>query len=255
MSDLPPPPPPPPSYTPPPNYVPYAPYNVAPAARPIGTLAKWLVGLTVVGIATQLGALALQIMVHNNASDFLDGVITDNTFTDKLAPYLAVAGLAALAGAAQIVLLIIWTFRMARNAQSLGRVDQKFRPGATIAINLLGSITLGILPFFMWRELWRVSDPDAAPGDPSWRQRAVSPLIPLHLGLGLASVATGLILGANRIFNQFNSSNDNTDIAEQLRDQLPMIIISSLLAIAASAVFVMIIRQMSARHMRAIGEG
>ena len=47
---------------------------------------------------------------------------------------------------------------MAKNLEVLGRQERTFSPGATIAINILGGCTLGILPYFMWRELWKGSD-------------------------------------------------------------------------------------------------
>lgn len=255
MSELPPPPPPPPSYGPPPGYVPYQ--QSVPTGgfcSPIGTLTKWLVGLLSVGIGASALSIIVQVALRNNAADFLDGKLTPDTFTSKIAPYVAVAALAAFAGLAQLVILTIWTFRIARNAQVLGRFDQKFKPGATIAVNLLGSCTLGILNFFMWRELWRASDPDAQPGDPTWRERALSPLIAIHLGLNLAGIAVSLSLGAGRIFGQFDSTTNDADFARQLQDQLPSIVIGGLLTLAASAVFVVFVRQLAQRHMRASGE-
>lgn len=248
MSELPPPPPPPPSYSS--FQQPYAPTAVC--AR-IGTLTRWLVLLLAITMAGQAISTLMQLMLRDAARDFLDDP-THFDFATKAAPYLAISGLVAVAAIAQLVILVIWTFRIARNASVLGRVDQKFRPGATIAVNLLGSCTLGILPFFMWRELWRASDPDAYPGDPSWRTRAVSPLPAVQLGLGLAAMAVSAGLGAARMFQNFGSSTSDTDFAKQLQDQLASIIISGLFTVAAGAVFLLFVRQLAERHMRATGE-
>jgi len=259
MSELPPPPPPPPppNLTPPPGYAPYAPQQYGPGTQRIGTLTKWLVGLLGVTIAAQALSIGLQLTLRRDAINFLSGPInefTTNDFEDKLGPYLTVGGLAAIVGLAQMVILIIWTFRMTRNARTLGRVGQKFAPGATIAINLLGGCTLGILPFFMWREVWRSSDPEVFPGDTTWRERSVSPLIAIHLGLTLAATAVSIGLGVGRAFIQFGSGSDTTDLAEQFKDQVAISVISGLFTIAATAVFIMFVRQLAARHMRTTAE-
>lgn len=258
MSDFPPPPPappPPPNLGPPPGYVPYGQQlQYGPAAMRIGLLTKWLVALVAVSIATQAISILLQLSLHGTAGDFLDGTLTENAFEDKLAPFLAIGALSAIAALAQMVILIIWTFRMARNARTMGRLDQKFAPGATIAVNLLGGCTLGILPFFMWRELWRASDPEALPGDPTWRSRSVSPLVGIHLGLTLSAAVAGIGLGIGSAFTQFGSADDTADLAEQFRDQVGLTVVSGLLTLAASVVFLMFVRQIAERHMRATNE-
>lgn len=258
MSELPPPPPPPPNLGPPPGYVPYAqPLQYGPGTQRIGTLTKWLVGLLGVTIGTQALSVGLQLTLRRDAINFLSGPIngfTTSDFEDKLAPYLTVGALTAVVGLAQMVILIIWTFRMARNARTLGREGQKFAPGATIAINLLGGCTLGILPFFMWREIWRASDPEVFPGDTTWRQRGASPLIAIHLGLTLTATAVGIVVGLDRAFTQFRTSKTTEELAKEFKDQVAVSVISGLFTIAATAVFIMFVRQLAARHMRTTAE-
>ena len=127
---------------------------------------------------------------------------------------------------------------------------------AGIAVNLLGGCTLGILNFFMWREIWKGADPDTAPGDPSWKQRAASVLPGIKLGLTLAGVAAGIGLGvANSGFTTIRINNQsNVDLAETLEDQFALIALSGALGIAASVVFIMYVRQVAARHMKATRE-
>jgi hypothetical protein len=240
---------------PPPGYVQYGGYGAAQGRfQRIGGLTKWLVGLLATTLAIQVISFAVQFSLRNSASDFLDDTISSSQFDDKLALYLGIVLLAAGVSVAQLVLLVVWTFRLAKNHQQLDRRPQAFSPGATIAVNILGGCTLGILNFFMWRELWKAADPETAPGDPTWKQRAVSPLIGVHLGLTLASVATGLGLGISGAVGPVRTSGSSTDLAKNLSDKIGFVVLSGLMTLAAAVVFLMIVRQLAARHMQATRE-
>ena len=252
MSELPPPPP--LNLTPPPGYVAYGGAGAAGGHfRRTKGLAKWLVVLLGVSLLVQVALILVQLTLKDAAKDFIDETLTAAQFDDKIAVFLLVALLAGIASVAQLVIMIIWTFRLAKNHQVLNRQPQTFSPGATIAVNLLGGCTLGILNYFMWRELWKASDPETAPGDPSWKQRLVSPLITVYLVLSLGAIAAGVASGVNQ-FGGIRTSNKAEDLAEDLADQLAVISLSGLLTAAAAAVFIVVVRQLSARHMKAIGE-
>lgn len=239
---------------PPPGYVPYGGYGAANANfQKIGGLTKWLVGLMAVTVVAQAIALVVQLTLRSSASDYLNDTISSSDFTDDLAVYGLVALLAAGVGIGQLVVLIIWTFRLAKNHLALNRLPQSFSAGATIAVNILGGCTLGILNFFMWREMWRASDPETAPGDPSWKQRAVSPLVAIHLALTLGSVAIGVALGLSGIGGIGTRAN-NDDLAENLNDKLGFVVGSGALTIVTAVVFIMLVRQLAARHMKATRE-
>lgn len=254
MSDMPPPPPP-PNMGPPPGYVAYGGHGAVQGTfQRIGGLTKWLVALLAVSFVVQLVSLLVQFTLRDSATDFINNNISSSTFDDKIGLYLGVVLLAGIAAIAQIVILIIWTFRLAKNGQVLGRQPQAFSPGATIAVNILGGCTLGILNFFMWRELWKASDPDTAPGDPSWKQRAVTPLLTAYLVLTLATVAAGLALGISGSFGPIRTSGSSTDLAENISDKIGYIALSGVLTLAAAGVFIVFVRQLAARHMQATRE-
>ena len=118
---------------------------------------------------------------------------------------------------------------------------------------ILGGCTLGIANFFMWREMWVGSDPATAPGDPEWKRKPVSPLIIGYLVLTLGSVVVGLSLGVASGFTTIRTSS-STDAAKNLADKLGVVAVTGVLQIAASVVFIMIVRQLSARHMQATRE-
>lgn len=253
MTDLPPPPP--SNITPPPGYVAYGGHAAygGQGVRPVRTLGTWLAGLIIVSLAAQAISVIVQLTLKGAAEDFLlSGNVSD--FDDSLIIYSLVALLAGAVGIAQLVLLIIWTFRMAKNGLAMGRTPQSFSGGATIAVNLLGGCTLGILPFFMWRELWLASDTDTAPGDITWKRRTVTALIPVHLALTLAGVAASVAVSAAGGLAPFRFGTDRQDIAENLNDKLAIIGIAGTLSLAASVVFLLVVRQLTERHAKLIGE-
>jgi len=248
--------PPPPNYmAPPPGYVPYGgygAYGLGPTQR-IGGLTKWLIGLMIASLAAQAISLVLQLALRSAAQDYVNNTLTSSQFTNKAATYVLVAVLLVFVGLAQLVLLIIWTFRMAKNMRSLGRVPQTFSPGWTIAINILGGCTLGIANFFMWSEIWKGSDPDTAVGDPTWKQRSVGAVVMAYLVLTLASVAAGFGLGVGNAVFSFRSGSNNT-VATNLSDKFGLVVVVGIIQLATLVVFLQLVRQLSARHMRATKE-
>jgi hypothetical protein len=221
--------------------------------RPIGGLTKALVILTIVTIVATALALVAQITLRDRALDFRNGTLTLSEFADKLGPYIAASAIAGLVGLATLIVQIIWTFRIAKNLEVLGRQGRKFSPGATIAINILGGCTLGILPYFMWRELWKGSDPQSPPGDPSWKQRPVGTIVHIWLVSNLLTVLASGALGVGNAITRVNSNSDAT-IAKQLDDRLGVVIAAGALSIITSLIFVTLIRQLAARHMQATRE-
>ncbi len=252
MSDLPPPPP--ANLNPPPGYVAYGgPGAAGGHFRRTKGLATWLVVLLSIGLVVQIALIIVQLTLKDAAKDFIEDNLTTSQFDDKIAFFLLIGFLALVATIAQIVIMIVWAFRMAKNDQVLNRQPQSFSPGATVAVNILGSCTLGILNFFMWRELWKASDPELPAGDPTWKQRPVTPLLTVYLVVSLAAVAASFA-GGLRQFGGFRTSNSTDDLAKNLSDQIAVISLSGVLSAVAAAAFIMFVRQLSARHVKVTGE-
>jgi len=241
--------------SPPPGYVAYGgpgAHDATPAR--IGGLSKALVTLNIIGIVASAIALLVQLGLRNSAIDFRQGEISSSEFADKAGPYLGATALAGVISLAALIVQIIWSFRMAKNLRAIGRPKQSFSPGVTIAVNILGGCTLGILPYFMWRELWKGSDPSAPPGDPTWKQRAVGQIVHIWFAVSLLSViASSIGLGAASAVTRFNSDS-NSRIAKQLDDQIGFIMVAGLLGIITSILFISLVRQLSARHMQTTHE-
>jgi hypothetical protein len=240
--------------SPPPGYIAYGDSGAYGGTfRPIRSLTKALVILTIVAIAAAALALVAQVTLRDKALEFRQGAMTLKEFADKLGPYIAASATAGLIGLAALIVQIIWTFRIAKNMEVLGRQGRSFAPGATIAINILGGCTLGILPYFMWRELWKGSDPESPRGDPNWKQRPVGSIVHLWIAANLVTVLVAGGLGVSNALTRVNSNSDST-IAKQLDNQLGLVIAAGALSVVASLIFLMLIRQLAARHMQATRE-
>jgi Domain of unknown function (DUF4328) len=240
--------------SPPPGFVAYGgPGSYAASFRRIGGLTKALITLSVIGIVATVGSLVAQLALRSEAVAYRKGDLTLSEFTDKLGPYLAATAVAGLVGLATLVVQIIWTFRIATNMQVLRRQPRSFSPGGTIAVNILGGCTLSILPYFMWRELWKGSEPDAPAGDPAWKQRPVGMIVHLWFAATLVTIGASLALGVASAVTRFNSGSNST-LAKQLDTQIGYVVSAGALGIVATIAFVNLVRQLSSRHMQTTRE-
>ena len=248
------PPPPPGGLTPPPGYVAYGGHGMARGpVQLIGKLTKWLVGLLIGVLALQVLNLILQFTLRGSALDYKDGNLSLSDFDGKLGFYVALSGITAMVGLALLVVQIIWTARMAKNLGSLGRGGQNFTVGWTIAVNILGGCTLGIANFFMWRELWKGSDPETPGYDPNWKARPTGSIVVAHLVATLTAVVVGIGLGAAGAISIIRT-NSTSDVADNLSNRFAVAVAAGLLQIIVSVIFIKLVQQLSARHMQAIGE-
>lgn len=127
--------------------------------------------LSAAATPVQISAL---VWLRDEYRDFLrDGTVDLDSSYVTYSFLSTVAGLPALAAT---VLLIVLSFRLAKNHQAMGRVGGRFGPGWAIAGWLIPLASL-VIPFLLLNDLWRGSDPDEAPGGDSWRRRPGGQLI------------------------------------------------------------------------------
>jgi hypothetical protein len=245
-------PPPPPVMQPPPGYVPYGGQGAFSPFSRIRGLAKALVVVQIVGAAAAAVVLVMQLSLVGRAQDFLDGEVSASVFEDDLAPFLLFSVLSGLLALAGLVLLIVWSFRIAGNLQKMGR-PITWKPGLTIVVWLLGGCTLNIVNFLMLREHWTGSDPETPPHAAGWKERPVSPLIVGWFVMGLGQIVIGFLSGLQS-FAGVSAGNDTEAVAESLSDRLLFVLVSGALSVGATVVLVLIVRQLTARHTVATRE-
>jgi len=225
--------------------------------RRIGGLARAITALQMASIVGTLVILVQQIRLSGDARDYVDGVITESAFNDAVGPFVSISLMVGVVAIASLIVSIIWSYRIAANLEQSGRGPLTWKPGLTIVVWLLGSCTLSIINFLMLKEHWRKSDPDVTP-DP-WgnapRQR-VSPLVVAWFVTNLAQVIVNVARVSVRsgIFINGGSLESTKDLAETLSDRLGLAIAATLLSAAATALLLLVVRGLTARHVQLTGE-
>lgn len=250
MSSTPPPPPPPPPMSPPPGFVAYGGPGSFSGFQGIRSVSRAMVILLWIYLPLQILTVVDQVRLHSKARQFLDNEISETKFEDAVerSPS-AVVGLLVVPIA---VLTMIWMFRMAANVRKLGRPGQTWVPGWAIGGWFLPPCAVYAIPWLMFRELWKASDPDSPTGDPSWKQRGVAPIINLWW------VAYGLIpllgfFSAAGVARQLQSGSTES-LAERLRDYGWLNIAFTIVGMIATVVYIQLVKQLSSRHMQTTHE-
>jgi cytochrome bd-type quinol oxidase subunit 2 len=70
----------------------------------------------------------------------------------------------------------------------------------------------------------------------------------LLIGSLVVTALTLVAFGGTRV------GGSSQDVAEQFRDQLQVTILSSVVSVATAVVFILLVRQLAVRHMKATGE-
>ena len=238
---------------PPPGFAAYGmPGTGSGATKNIGGISKALIILQYVMLASSVLVLIMQLVLANKATDFENGTIDLSDFEDSLAPLLAFGLLLAGVAIGGLVMLIIWSFRIASNLRALGR-DITWKPGLTIVAWLLGGCTFNIITFLMLNEHWKASDPEVGYGDQRWKSGSVNTLVVAWFVLTLAQVALAFGSGFTNAYG-INVGSDSDTYAEALADHLPFVLLSGSAGIASAILMILIIRRMTARHMSATRE-
>jgi len=233
---------------PPPGYVPYgaSTHGAFATFQRIGGLAKWLSALVIVLIPVQLWTMINSLSVRDEAKDFLAGRIGEDELDDKIRASAGIGALSVVVLIATAVLTIIWMHRIAKNLQVMNRVGT-WKPGWAIGGWFVPPLVLYVVPFLMFRDLWKGSDPDISR---DWRSNRASPVITLWWILfGLAP-----LVFISATVATFSIDSSTRKQAEDLVDRFGVTIASSIAQIAAAACFLVIVRQLTARHRQLVNE-
>jgi len=247
-----PPPPPPPNLAPPPGYVPYGtgptPLTVVKRIKGLSISVAILVGIAGVGA---LISAAVTPAASDSARDFLDGTISEDEFLESYGPVALTQILQGVATIAAAVVTIIWLYRIASNVRAFGR-KTTWGPLWAIFGWVLPPV-LVIIPFLMVREMWKASDPDAPPDPVSWKQSNDNPWIWIWFVLyGVIPVIFAVVAVNSLIGTGFGG--DVNDVADQVESFGTLDILSSVSTALAAAAWIIVVRQLSKRHMQLTDE-
>ncbi|MFT3852548.1 MAG: DUF4328 domain-containing protein [Ilumatobacteraceae bacterium] len=245
MSDVP---------APPPGYVAYGGQDAV--DRRMQRIGRWSLALIVlIAVYAPLSLANLVDTVRNtdHARQLLRGDITIGAFRDDYGSN--VVALISQSLVLPIALVtFVWMFKIAQNVRALGRDGLRFAPGWALGGWFTPPCVLYVVPWLMFRELWKASDPQA--DRESWRTVKVSPIVDVWWVLyGLVPIAqifsnSGLIAVAR--------TEDTDEAARKLAVQLDSHYALNLtLGIAvtlAAAAYLLLVMRLSARHRVATRE-
>lgn len=249
MTDLPPPPPPPP---PPGQWSAPPPAAGAPTGtHRIGRISRGLVTLLAIMAPLQALGVVSSFSTVRDARRFLAGEIDEDAFLEASA--LDGSLIAQLLVIPVAILTMIWMYRMAVNLRSLGRQEPTWSPGWAIGGWFVPPCAIYVIPWLMFTELWRGSDPAVAPYDPSWRRRPVSPIVHVWWILYGLVPLVGIITTASSL-TRIGDFGDARAAAESLDQNFRITVVLSIISVVTTVVYLQLVRQLSARHMRCTGE-
>jgi hypothetical protein len=136
---------------------------------------------------------------------------------------------------ATLVLLIIWMWRSAHNARALGRNGARLAPGWAIAAWFI-PIASWVLPYLLYSDLWRSSDPASERGD-GWRARPGVPLIRAFWSVHVA----GSVLGFTTIGLALSGTTGESATRA-------LLIVSAGMNAAAALLNIVVVRDITARQ-------
>jgi hypothetical protein len=214
----------------------------------VGSTAR--AAIILVGVSALMAVLTwiVGLAVVDDAEAYLDGELSKDDFAVSIAPWGLIALIQGVATLAAVVLVIIWMHRIATNHRTLHR-SGTWGPGWAIGGWFLPPL-LYVIPFLMFRELWKASDPDVPLGG-DWKSGSVSWVVtawfvvygPVSLAVQIASAGATLNFGGSE-----------RDIADQIVDGQATAAIAGVVAVVSAALFVLLARQLTARHQRLTGE-
>lgn len=210
--------------------------------------------LAVVAALATLASAFVSAYVASKAQDYLDGRISEDEFLDAnaIAPLAQILSAAPLIAAG--VFAVIWMYRIANNVRAIGR-KTTFAPVFAILGWFLPPF-LFVLPLLVLRELWKASDPQTPPGSEGWRASGENPLLYVWFVLYgiipaiLTAISIGSVLDA-----ALNLDTDAESIAEvTAATGGPELILGGVVSVASAVVWVLFIKQLTARHVELTGE-
>lgn len=215
--------------------------------RPVAGLTT-AVSILVIAVAV-LGVLFALIneLAIDDARAFLAGTLDEDRFVDAYGPGLTIQLVQSLAQLAAGITVIVWMHRLVNNHRAIGRVG-RWGSGWAIGGWFVPPLVLYVIPFLMFREIWRASDPENS----EWRRGPVAPVVTWWFALfGVMPIA---FVAAQGIDGLGGLGTGAEAVARQAIDQRTTIWGSALLNLAAAIAMVIMSRAIADRHRRLTGE-
>jgi Domain of unknown function (DUF4328)/Protein of unknown function (DUF2510) len=184
--------------------------------RPTATLARfleWSLGaLAALNLVLAATDSALPYVRIHRAFDLLSDHrdraaqhLIDHAFDGTPRVWTQLSNVVSLA---VLVLLIVWTYRSATNAQALGRNGARLGPLWAI-FGWFIPLASFVLPYIVIQDLWRSSDPDAPRGD-GWRTLPGSTLVRGWWALRVVTWVAAIVVPGMAVLGEWGTSPTET---------------------------------------------
>ena len=236
---------------PPPGYVAYGAQNQGAYGgfEEIGGTAKTLDILMKVAIVASVLSLVATVFFHGKAKDFTAGTLATSELNSSYRLLGVIGIISGLVFLGIAVLTMVWMSRMAKNQQLLGR-HGTWVPGWAVGGWFLPPCVLYVIPYLMMRDLWKASDPQSGP---DWKKNAVGQIVHIWWVLyGLVPILfIGITLGNSGIGRRGQTAQE---VAKRIQDNFGMQLVQGVVQIGAAVAFIMLVRQLTARHRQVTNE-
>jgi hypothetical protein len=162
-------------------------------------------------------------------------------------PLNSVQLMVSVATLASGVLTIVWMFRIAKNVRSFGRVTT-WSPLFAIFGWFLPPLVLYVIPFLVLRELWKASEPSEVDGTDGWKRSADTPVLWFWFVLFGLVPAVLFAIQIGSFATSGLPAGDIESVADGLDDFGAIGWLTAVLSVAAAAVWVRFVRQLTNRH-------
>jgi Domain of unknown function (DUF4328) len=212
-----------------------------------------IITLTVIAAIATVLTTVLTAGVAEDARSYLDGEMSDDDFRNAIGPVNAAQLITGIATIAVFVFTVIWMYRIATNVRAFQR-DTLWSPLFAIFGWMLPPFVLYVIPFLVLRELWKASDPTDVNDTDGWRRSADNPFIWAWLVLyGIVPIFL-LVFSVGSFLDGGLASGSLESLADSLDEFDAFGVVTAVVNVAAAVVWIVLVRQLTARHVRLTSE-
>jgi hypothetical protein len=226
--------------------------NSAGALRSVRGISLAVVILTAMTAAATALVSVLSAGVTEDAKRYLNGELSDSDFQSAIAPVSGLQIVAGVGSIATFVVTAVWMFRLASNIRAFHR-RTTWAPVFAIFGWVMPPFVF-VVPFLMLRELWKASSPDDPTDTERWRKSSENPLLWAWLVLYGLIPFVFAIFSVGSLLNSGFTSDALDATARGLDSYGASNVIALVAVIGGGVVWILFVRQLTARHIQLTNE-
>lgn len=233
-----------------PTYVPYFPG----AWRHNRGLANATIALHLATALATIPQVIALLWLRGRVDAFHDATITAQELTDATRRYFVIVSIPSLISVANMIVLIVLLWRLARNHETIGRPRTTFGPAWAIVGVLVPFLNM-VVPWLFMNEKWKGSDQAHPPTSPEWKTARASSMVNAWWAIAIGASIIGLVGGgdvAAAMFSAISKISGDADLVEVAQDlvdgTLRWFVASTLLAGVAAILGAVTLRALVARQ-------